>query len=707
MKSLRGWEFDELEGKSTATKKPNSYRESAFFGRVDLGNIIRVNHSIRWKKFFKSLLFLMGFLTICLPQNLQLQEGSCSEPKVAVYLKEIYDEVFDHLYRQHPFQPKEEWLRQIQDKVMQELRKNSPKTQFISTSGKSPEGCEYYFHYSLVLTGAGETKEIEGLKTSEYTAYLMTSNLATNNRCGVQNRLLGTEITQDNRDIFRTIELNIAAHGNIGNRIREYEQSDPIPPRGPVMSADQEPDKVSPLEEERELDIRIRVKNCKGEDVYDKYHGQLVILPRKTERGEIRPTEGFPQDFTITEKIVTLILTTPEGGSAIYTLKKGIEPGLERINMVTCGREKTVTQESEIRISGLEIDVKPGRRSLGPGEETQIQGEFSKVDKERNKEPVAGRQLQIEVKGLVDGDVSPEGDIKTDENGKATLTFCAGDKDKRVTFQAKYQPKGFDESVKGEATVKVIHKEVDALASIKFNYIETMYSDTSNPGEGKKEYSEYKKEVEVEVNAAFEFQKETSRSSDRVVEKYELIAWDIRSSLATYNVKSYFEKRDVERIEHHQGLAEQITRTIKGEGDVMKSERERKRFLTIELDAKSGIAKTVDLPSFDIDIKWKNKLEENWKYGDVDWDPYDGKFHSSRSGSFKMDQEEHGSVSVRNNFGPRDDLLKAVEGEKVKSGDGVQKLAGGASEEVELGDGLIKKKWTCTWEIERNLKKSK
>jgi len=24
-KSFRGWEFDEMEGKSTATKKPNSY----------------------------------------------------------------------------------------------------------------------------------------------------------------------------------------------------------------------------------------------------------------------------------------------------------------------------------------------------------------------------------------------------------------------------------------------------------------------------------------------------------------------------------------------------------------------------------------------------------------------------------------------------------------------------------------------------------
>lgn len=672
-----------------------------------MGNIIRVNHSIRWKKFFKSLLLLMVFLTICLPQNLQLQENPCSEPKVAVFLKEIDDKVFDHLYRQHPFQPKEEWLRQIQDKVMQELRKNSPKVQFISTNGKPQEGCEYYFHYSLALTTAGEEKEIAGLKESAYSAYWMISGLGRIGMCRVPPKVFNHANTIDNPDIFQTIEQNIAVHGNIGDRIKEYEETHLVPARGPELEVSQEPEKVSPLEEENKLDIKIKVINCEGESVYDKRYGQYIFLPRKTERGELKPTDGFNQKSEVTENLVTLIIISPEGASATYTLKKGIDPGLEQVKISACGLDENAVTETEIHISGLEIKVTPRRRTLSPGEKTQIQVEFSKVDKEGNKEPVAGEKLKLEVKGLIDGSVSPEGKVQTDENGKATLTYRAGDSDKKVTFKVEYQPKGFDESVQGEATVKVIHKEGDALASIKFNYIGTMYSDTSNPGKGIKEYSEYKKEVEVEVNAAFEFQKETSRRSDRVVEKYELISWDIRSSHATYNVKFYFEKRDVERIEHHQGLAEQITRTIKGEGDVMKSERERKRFLTIELDAKSGIAKTVDLPSFDIDIKWKNKLEENWKRGDADWDPYDGKFHSSRSGSFKMDQEERGSISVRNNIGPRDDLLKAVEGEKVKSGDGVQKLAGGASEEVELGDGLIKKKWTCTWEIKRNLKKNK
>jgi len=411
-------------------------------------------------KYVKSLLLLMAFLTICLPQRIQTQEGSCSEPKVAVFLKEIDDKVFDHLYRQHPFQPEESWLRQIQDKVMQELRKNSPGTQFISASGKPLEDCDYSFNYILWLIGAGEEKEIAGLKTSEYTAYFMISELKTIGKCNVLDKAFNHAVTKDNPDIFQTIELNIADHGNIGHLIREHEDSHPVPPRGPELEVSQEPEKVSLLEEETKLDIKIKVINCEGESVYDKRHGQPVLLPRKTDRGELKPTKGFNQDIKVTENIVMLIIISPEGASATYTLKKGIDPGLEKIKISTCGLDKIAVAETEIHISGLEIKVTPRRRSLRPGEKTQIQLEFNKVDEEGNKEPVAGKKLMLEVKGLVDGSVSPEGDIQTDKNGKATLTYRAGDSDKKVTFKADYQPKDIPETVKGEASVKIYKEAV-------------------------------------------------------------------------------------------------------------------------------------------------------------------------------------------------------------------------------------------------------
>jgi len=425
-----------------------------------MGKAIRIYHSMRWNKNVKSLLFLMGLLTICLPQNLQLQEDPCSEPKVAVFLKEIDDKVFDHLYRQHPFQPKEAWLRQIQDKVMQELKKNSPKVQFISTNGKSPEGCEYYFHYSLALTTAGEEKEIAGLKESAYSAYWMISGLGQIGMCGVPPKVFNHANTIDNPDIFQTIEQNIAAHGNIGDRTREYEESHRVPPRGPELEVSQEPEKVSPLEEENKLDIKIKVINCEGESVYDKRYEQHVFLPRKTDRGELKPTEGFNQKSSVSENLVTLSIISPEGASATYTLKKGIDPGLEQVKISTCGLDKKAVTETEIHISGLEIKVTPRRRTLRPGEKTQIQLEFSKVGKEGNKEPVAGKKLKLEVKGLVDGSVSPEEEVQTDENGKAMLTYWAGDSDKKVTFKAEYQPKDIPETVKGEASIKVFREAV-------------------------------------------------------------------------------------------------------------------------------------------------------------------------------------------------------------------------------------------------------
>lgn len=423
-----------------------------------MGKAVRRNHSIRWNKCVKSLLFLMGLFTIWFPQNLQLQEGACSEPKVAVVLEEIIDEVFDHLYRQHPYQPKETWLIQIQEKVMQELRKNSPGTQFISASGKPPEDCDYSFSYILRLIGAGEGKEIEGVKSSAYAAYFMISELKTIGKCGVLDKVFNHAVTQDNPDIFQTIEQNIAAHGNIGHLIREHEDSHPVPPRGPELEVSQEPEKVSPLEEETKLDTKIKVTNCKGESVYDKHHGQIVLLPRKTDRGELKPTKGFNQDSKVTENLVMLIIISPEGASATYTLKKGTDPGIEQIKISTCGLDKIAVEETEIHISGLEIKVTPRRRTLRPGEKTQIQIEFNKVDQEGNMEPVAEKKLKLEVKGLIDGSVSPETEVLTDENGKATLTYQAGDSDKKVTFQAEYKPKDIPETVKGEARISVFRE---------------------------------------------------------------------------------------------------------------------------------------------------------------------------------------------------------------------------------------------------------
>jgi hypothetical protein len=111
---------------------------------------------------------------------------------------------------------------------------------------------------------------------------------------------------------------------------------------------------VSPKLDEREMDIRVRVRNCRGEPVFDRYHGQVVIFPRRTERGELRPTKGFPQDFVVTENLVLLEITGEEGGSVTYTLREGLEPGFDLFQAKTCGIDVVQTVEERTSVALVE-----------------------------------------------------------------------------------------------------------------------------------------------------------------------------------------------------------------------------------------------------------------------------------------------------------------------------------------------------------------
>jgi len=407
------------------------------------------------------LLILTVILTTGLRQSAVAQVDPCSKPNVAVVMEIIEvneGEFFNHLNEQYPSQPKGSWICQIQEKVLEELRMNSPGTQFIPATGEVPNDCDYYFQCTFNLRGAGEDIEVTGLLHSEYTAYFMSSRLCQNTACGIQSSCLNTQTTL-NRDIDKTIEQNIAAHGNIGNRIKKHEESHRVPPRGPEMEVSQDRDYISPLKEERKLKIKINVKNCKGEPVYDPNHGQLVILPKKTERGELKCTNGFPEGCMQTSNLLTLIIQTPKGASATYTLKKGVTAKEDPIEILTCGIDKKVVKETKIQIHGLELKVEPEKKEIFPGDETKITIKLSEVDTKGTKQPVAGKRIQLKISGLIDGHVYPPGESTTDQSGEAILTYNAGDKDKKVVIKAKFQPKDYPESVKDETAITVAHYE--------------------------------------------------------------------------------------------------------------------------------------------------------------------------------------------------------------------------------------------------------
>jgi len=100
---------------------------------------------------------------------------------------------------------------------------------------------------------------------------------------------------------------------------------------------------------------------------------------------------------------------------------------------------------------------------------------LNKVDKGEKKEPVECEKIKIEVKGLIDGNISPDKEVLTDEKGKAILTYRSGDKDKKITIQAWYKPKDIPETVKGESMINIHPEEIwTGTLSYRRNYNETL-----------------------------------------------------------------------------------------------------------------------------------------------------------------------------------------------------------------------------------------
>jgi len=410
--------------------------------------------------------FIIFLLIICTSQTVIAQADPCSKPKVNVKLIDISTSAYKFLNEQYQSQPKDAWQKQIQAKVIEALKNNSPGTQFIPDCG---DACDYMFRYSVDITHSKRSE------INVFTIFYLSFRLVCKNPCNIPGKMVDSGQLMGDQNIHATIKQSISSLGDIGKQIQEYEKSHPVPPRGPEMDISQDREYVSPLEKEREIKIRINLKNCKGEIVYDKKFKQLVFLPKKTKRGELKATKGFPQDHDVAGNILILKITHPVGASATYTLKKGVKPEIYPINIVTCGRDKMVEKKTEIHISGLEIKVSPQKRVINPGEETKIDIKLFKVNTKGEKTPVTDKLIELRIKGLINGQVFPSEEIYTDKDGKAILTYLAGDEDEKVTFHARFQPKNYSEYVQGKTSVKIIHRKVYA----KVTYIKNSTRDFS------------------------------------------------------------------------------------------------------------------------------------------------------------------------------------------------------------------------------------
>ncbi len=308
-----------------------------------------------------------------------------------------------------------------------------------------------------------------GALLGEYTAFLLSSKLVAQNTCGISGNILDVVITQDNEDLNKTIEQNIGEWRNIGNLLERHEEKYSVPPRGPEMSITQSRKWVSPLKGERKLDLKIDVTDCKGRKVFSRKNKQKIYLPQKTARGENKPTERFLQNHINIGETLILIITRPSGASATYELKRGLSPEKEEIPVKTCGRDKKINKKENIEIRGLEIKVTPKKRIINAGRETKIEILFNRVGLNDEKDPVKGKKVNIQIKGLVDGKVMPSSDLTTDNEGKAHLVYRAGENDKQVVFEASYKPENYPDTVTGKGIVKVTKERYDLTIDVKAN----------------------------------------------------------------------------------------------------------------------------------------------------------------------------------------------------------------------------------------------
>lgn len=610
------------------------------------------------------LLPMTALFIICLSPMAFAQADSCSKPRVAVQLTQIHDEVFELLNSNGVPQPRESWILQIQGKVMEELRMGSPGTVFVPVGGVGgavPTECDYLFEYHISIIGAGQSIKVwGGLLQSEYTAYYMGSRLAQNNPCEGSDWLLDVEITKEDEDVFQTVEHNIGSWGDIGTRIEEFERSHPVPPRGPELHVSQSRDYVSPLDEERSLDVKIDVTNCRGEPVYyaSRSRGQRVVLPRKTERGEIEPTPGFNQNALVTPSHVILIIVSPEGASATYTLEKGIDPDIEAIEMTICGIDRILVQETEIHIRGLELRVTPEKRRISPGEKTEIEIKLSKVDNKGNKKPIPGKQIELEIRGLVDGEVRPSADIRTGDNGVAILEYSAGENDKKVIFSAKFQPKKFDEFVYDETTVSVGRpSETTATITAKFREIYHHHKEDQDEIYD----SRYRLSFDVTVEASFKYDKTSSvDKSGTYSQKYKLTSWEITKSSASLSGKS-------------ETISDDKISTETSEATGKADKNDSSRTLSILFDAQTKKALEVDFPIFSINIDGMVKVTSNGSIREYPWRYY-----------------------FRPIWGPFEEFTK------VNSGDGKSSIGGNGIHVFKKQESFDRQTLSVDWNIELN-----
>ena len=439
-------------------------------------------------------LFLFLFtLTVC------GQDDNCQKLTVGVYFVDLYNNAYELLNEKYGTKSRLEWRHYIDEIVLENLRGSCPEINFVSRLKNEDIDPDYLFIYFITIIAIDTDIKIPGDSivyndpftgewwSTEYTdpvynsepGFWMFSRLVVNTPCvPILRWIVWCEITED-LELEPAIHENLRGYYRMINIINEHEARHSTPAREPEMEISLEKDYLSPLDKEtRQMELYVKVKDCHGRYVYYPGSGsQPVYYQKKTDRCEFR-SSGQCLDGPEVNGFHTVLINKEYRAVGEYHLKRGLEPAIEEVTLKTCGISNRAnrSEQQPIVIRGLEVEVKPDRKEIFVDEGTEITITLNETDPEGNKYPVAGKDIEVHVSGVVNGKITPRGPYTTDENGEVLLTYQAGDRDSRTDLTASFQPPNYPDKAEDHASITVKPLEYDATIFLKKRVIKRKYS---------------------------------------------------------------------------------------------------------------------------------------------------------------------------------------------------------------------------------------
>lgn len=403
----------------------------------------------------------LAFILILSPLGSAQSRPGCSKPRVYVRVAFVKG-VEEQLNRDYAFNTNEGWLARIASTVARELRSCAgdvavvPLEQavFIDDKPETPKeenafnervGGEYHLDFIL---GVADTRDARLARDGSLRpSYWSLASIGDADIDGRYVAVASAEYPDVDASINRAMASVCA--GTLRSVIDNYEATHFFSLRDPTLALSAlTPGFVSPEPDEQKIRIRVKTRDCQDRSG----EGTNLWFPAENARGEMTAVWGTTSwQWRLGNQ--WRARTAQDGGIEIeYRLKRGATATRESIDVEVAGRgQKRTSQRVFFPAKTLRVEVDPEQNRVAPGESTRVVVRLLKVDEQGQREPVAGRRVTIKASGLKDGTLRPRDQVTTDQNGLGTLTYTAGEGDKRVHIEASYRPDGYETTFTGDA----------------------------------------------------------------------------------------------------------------------------------------------------------------------------------------------------------------------------------------------------------------